>query len=131
MELSFCPALPQDAQVIFSFARELIEAYEDPKEMDLDRALAWTRRKIETGIHQYTRIVLDGETVGFFRFAPCEEGMELDDLYILPPSGAGESEPGSSPTASPKTSPLNCTSSRKIPEPSGFTAAWALNCGSR
>ena len=85
MELSFSPALPQDAPVIFSFARELIETYEDPKEMDLDRALAWTRRKIETGIKQYTRIVLDGETVGFFRFAPCEEGMELDDLYILPP----------------------------------------------
>ena len=85
MELSFCPALPQDAPVIFSFARELIETYEDPKEMDLDRALAWTRSKIETGIDQYQRIVLDGETVGFFRFAPCEEGMELDDLYIHPP----------------------------------------------
>ena len=85
MELSFCPALPQDAPVIFSFARELIETYEDPKEMDLARALAWTRRKIETGIDQYQRIVLQGETVGFFRFAPCEDGMELDDLYILPP----------------------------------------------
>ena len=29
MELSFSPALPQDAQVIFSFARELIETYEE------------------------------------------------------------------------------------------------------
>ena len=68
MELSFCPALPQDAQVIFSFARELIEAYEDPKEMDLDRALAWTRRKIETGIDQYTRIVLQGDRKNCNRF---------------------------------------------------------------
>ena len=84
MEISFSPALPTDAEVIFRFARELIEAYEDPAYMDIARALAWTRRKIETHTDQYRRILCDGETAGYFRLVPCENGMELDDLYILP-----------------------------------------------
>lgn len=84
MELSFSPALPADAEAIYPFARELIERYEDPAAVDLDRALAWTRRKIERCISQYTCVLCDGEKAGYFRFVPCENGMELDDLYILP-----------------------------------------------
>ena len=84
MELSFSPALPGDAETIFRFARELIQTYEDPNILDPDRAIQWTRRKIETHILQYTCVYADGEPAGFFRFCPCDNGMELDDLYILP-----------------------------------------------
>lgn len=84
MELTFSPAAPSDGADIFRFARELIETYEDPREMDLDRALKWTRRKIETHIDEYRCVYCGGQKAGFFRFVPCEGGMELDDLYILP-----------------------------------------------
>lgn len=84
MELSFSPALPADAEVIYHFARELIERYEDPAAVDLDRALVWTHRKIEIHIRQYICVLCDGEKAGYFRFVPRENGMELDDLYVLP-----------------------------------------------
>lgn len=84
MELTYSPADHTDAERIFHFARELITGYEDPREMDLDRALAWTRRKIESHISEYTCIFCNGEKAGYFRFVPCGEGMELDDLYIFP-----------------------------------------------
>lgn len=84
MKLSFTPASPADADVIFQFARELIERFEDPRATDLDRALQWTQRKIAGHISEYTCVLLDGEKAGFFRFVPCEAGMELDDLYIFP-----------------------------------------------
>lgn len=84
MNLRYGPASPADIPVIFAFAKELIEQYEDPQAIDLAHALQWTRRKIENHIAEYTRVYYNGETAGFFRFAPCEHGMELDDLYILP-----------------------------------------------
>ena len=84
MQLSYEPARPEDAPVIFSFARELIETYETDPALDLAMALGWTQRKIEKRIDEYTRVLCDGETAGFFRFAPDGERMELDDLYVLP-----------------------------------------------
>lgn len=84
MELSFAPASPADEAAIYCFARELIESYEDPQEVDLDRALQWTRRKLSNHISEYACVLLDGEKAGYFRFAPCAGGMELDGLYILP-----------------------------------------------
>lgn len=84
MELTFAPAEASDAPVIFAFARALIKKYEDPREIDLGPAIQWTRRKIETHIAQYTCVCFGGEKAGYFRFAPCDGGMELDDLYILP-----------------------------------------------
>ena len=84
MELTYETARPEDAPTIFAFARELIETYETDPELDLDMALAWTRRKIEKRIGEYTRVLLDGAVAGFFRFVPDGERMELDDLYVLP-----------------------------------------------
>lgn len=84
MRLSYEPARPEDAPVIFGFAKELIERYETDPHLDLDRALAWTRRKIEKRISEYTRVLCDGEIAAFFRFAQDGERMELDDLYVLP-----------------------------------------------
>ena len=84
MELTYETARPEDAPVICAFAEELIETYETDPDLDLAMALAWTRRKIEKRIGEYTRVLLDGAVAGFFRFVPEGEGMELDDLYVLP-----------------------------------------------
>ena len=89
MHLSYEPARSEDAPTIFGFARELIEQYENDPGIDLDMALRWTRRKIEQRIHEYTRVLWDGETAAYYRFVPSEERtdgpwMELDDLYVLP-----------------------------------------------
>lgn len=84
MNLSYGPAAPADVPEIFALAKELIELYEDPQAIDLARALQWTRRKIENHIAEYSRVYYNEETAGFFRFVPCENGMEIDDLYILP-----------------------------------------------
>ena len=84
MELIFDPARPEDAPVIFGFAKELIETYETDPELDLAMALAWTKRKIEKRIDEYTRVLRDGQTVAYYRFVPDGARMELDDLYVLP-----------------------------------------------
>ena len=84
MELTYSPARPEDAPVIFGFARELIETYETDPDLDLAMALDWTKRKIEKRIDEYTRVLADGEAAAFFRFVPDGERMELDDLYVLP-----------------------------------------------
>lgn len=85
MELRFEPARVQDAQVIFALCRELVTQYEDPGQVDIARALNWCRRKIETHIEEYTRVTQNGEVVGFYHFSPEGDGMELDDVYVLPP----------------------------------------------
>ena len=84
MQMTYEPARPEDAPVIFGFARELIERYETDPDLDLNMALDWTRRKIEKRIGEYTRVLLDGAVAAFFRFVPDGERMELDDLYVLP-----------------------------------------------
>ena len=84
MELTYSPARPEDAPVIFGFARELIERYETDPDLDLAMALDWTKRKIEKRIGEYTRVLADGAPAAFFRFVPDGERMELDDLYVLP-----------------------------------------------
>ena len=84
MELMYEKARPKDAPVIFGFAKELIETYETDPDLDLNMALAWTKRKIEKRIGEYTRVLMDGEVAAFFRFVPDGERMELDDLYVLP-----------------------------------------------
>ena len=84
MQLAYEPARREDAPAIFAFARELIVTYETDPELDLAMALDWTRRKIEKRIDEYTRVLWGGEVVGYYRFAPDGDRMELDDLYVLP-----------------------------------------------
>ena len=84
MELTYSPARPEDAPVIFGFAKELIETYETDPDLDLAMARDWTKRKIEKRIGEYTRVLADGEVAAFYRFVPDGERMELDDLYVLP-----------------------------------------------
>lgn len=85
--LSYIPAVPEDVPAIFRFCEELIDRYEDLETVDIPRAKAWTRRKIEDQITGYRIILRDGEKAGYFHLIPGTlpgEEYELDDLYILP-----------------------------------------------
>ena len=84
MQLTYEPARPEDAPVVFGFAKELIERYETDQDLDLEMAIGWTKRKIEKRIGEYTRVLRDGQTVAYYRFVPDGDRMELDDLYVLP-----------------------------------------------
>ena len=84
--LTFVPAGEGDIPLIFSFCEELIDRYEDPADVDIPKAKAWVRRKLQNCIGDYRIILKDGEKTGYFHFIPGENGeeSELDDLYILP-----------------------------------------------
>lgn len=73
----------QDAARIYELSRALIDRYEDTASIDYEAVLSWMRRKIERGIVSYTRILVDGQTAGWYRLVPCDGGMELDDFYLL------------------------------------------------
>lgn len=83
MELSFKAATHQDAEQIFRLNKELIDRYEDLQSIPYEEVLNWVRRKIEKNIHSYTRIYADEAHVGFYRFVPNGDKMELDDLYVF------------------------------------------------
>lgn len=84
MELTFQKACPEDGEVLFRFSRDLIDRYEDVENIPYEGVLAWVRQKIEENIGSYTRVYADGCHVGFYRFIPNGDKMELDDLYIFP-----------------------------------------------
>lgn len=83
MELAFLPLEEGDEEVIFSLCRDLILRYENPRDIDLDRAIQWSRRKIHARKDEYRRIVVEGVVAGYFRLFLREDVLELDDLYIL------------------------------------------------
>ena len=81
MTLQYLAATDTDISEIFLQAKDLIDAYEDIHSIDYDKVLAWVRRKIETHISEYIRVMLDGKICAYYRL--CNDG-ELDDLYVLP-----------------------------------------------
>ena len=84
MELLYEPARPEDAEAILTFAEDLVRRYEDPARIDLDEVFAWMRRKVTVRIGEYVRVTAGGKTAAYYRFAPADGRMELDDLYVLP-----------------------------------------------
>ena len=84
MELGYIPAGAEDIEALYSFNKELIEAYEDPGSVDFSEVFAWVRRKLEKCIGEYTCVTLSGEKAGYFRLFGHGGETELDDLYILP-----------------------------------------------
>lgn len=85
MQLTYQPALPADIDAIYSFAKELIDQYEDKNQISYEKVLAWVRKKLERQIQEYTCIFADGEKVGYYHFSPMDPNtMELDDLYLFP-----------------------------------------------
>ena len=85
MELLYECATIQDIEPLYQLNQELIDAYEDTSSIEYEKVLSWVRRKITTQITGYTRVRHNGETVGYYRLVPCNDGLELDDLYILKP----------------------------------------------
>ena len=84
MNLNFQPAQLQDADVIFEQARELIERYEDPDLVEIPKVLSWMEKKIHSEISGYTRVLHNGEIVGYFHLDKSQTPAELDDFYVLP-----------------------------------------------
>ena len=89
MELTYKPADGSDLDVIFHFARELIDQYEDRSQIPYEKVLAWVRKKLELHIQEYTCVFADGAKAGYYHFFPMDPDiMELDDLYISNPTPA-------------------------------------------
>ena len=84
MELVYESAAAADIDRIFDLNNRLICQYEDLQAIDLEKVLAWVRRKITNHIGSYTRILLHGELAGYYRLVPNGVEMELDDFYIFP-----------------------------------------------
>ena len=84
MELRYEPARPEDAEAILAFAEAMVRQYEDLTAVDPGEVFAWMRRKVTGRIGEYVRVTADGEAVAYYRFAPADRRMELDDLYVLP-----------------------------------------------
>ena len=84
MNLTYEIANPADIEPIYQSCIKLIWEYEDLGSVDLSKVLPWIRRKLESSISEYTRVLLDGVLVAYYHFAPSEGKMELDDLYVLP-----------------------------------------------
>ena len=83
-QLRYAPAGRQGIPAIFAQAKAVIDAYEDVEHIPYDRVMDWTRRKIAGHLTEYRRIYRGEELAGYYRFAPAEGKMELDDLYSLP-----------------------------------------------
>lgn len=85
MNLTFQPAQHDDIEIIYTFTKELIDLYEDKSQIDLSKIMAWTRKKLESQIQEYTCIFADGKKAGYYHFSSFDDHrMELDDLYIFP-----------------------------------------------
>ena len=84
MKLKYEAADARDAETLYAFNKELIDTYEDTDKIEYDKVLLWVRKKIEKNINEYTRVTLDGKTVGYFYFHKADGENEIDDLYVLP-----------------------------------------------
>ena len=82
MRITYCPALPEDADVLYGLCKQLIDDYEDTASIEYDKVLAWVKGKIERTIGAYTRVLADGSLAGWYCLD--KDSGELDDFYILP-----------------------------------------------
>ena len=85
MILNYEKAIPQDVEMIYEFNKHLIDRYEDIRNIDYEKVLAWVHEKIESNIHEYNRVYLEDDMIGFYRLHQDGDRLELDDLCIFPP----------------------------------------------
>ena len=83
-ELAYQKASAEDAPVIFSLCKTLIDTYEDCASIDYDHVIKWVEQKISKHIEAYTCVMLNGKKVGYFHLEQSAGEAQLDDLYILP-----------------------------------------------
>ena len=84
MDITYRKAEKVDMETIYKLSEELIYKYEDIASIDLERVLAWVKKKIEDNICEYTCIFADGKKAGYYRVHTENEETEIDDLYLLP-----------------------------------------------
>ena len=90
MNLTYEPATAVDIEPIYQSCLKLIWEYEDLGSVDLSKVLPWVRRKLESCIDEYTRVLDNGVLVAYYHFHPEEGKMELDDLYVLSEDHRGQ-----------------------------------------
>lgn len=74
-----------DIEPIYSFCKQLIDAYEDIDSIDYEKVLKWVRRKLEASIDEYRAVFVSGVKAGYYHFYRNEDGeYEIDDLYLFP-----------------------------------------------
>ena len=56
MEITYQPIEQQDVEKIFDSLKELVLRYEDLGQIDCEKVLAWSRRKIEQQMADYRKI---------------------------------------------------------------------------
>lgn len=85
MTLTYQKAAIEDIDSIYTLCKSLIEKYEDPTQINLEKVLSWVRRKIEKQLDQYTVVFADGQKAGYYHLYRNDDNrMELDDLYVFP-----------------------------------------------
>jgi ribosomal protein S18 acetylase RimI-like enzyme len=83
MKITTEPAHREDVEPLYQLEKELILQYEDPTVMDLKQALAWTRTKLEGNWQAGTRILLDGQVIGWYHISQdMDFRYELDSFFL-------------------------------------------------
>lgn len=72
-----------DIQTIIQLNMDLIHRYEEIESIDLNMVKKWIENKVQTHIHEYNCVYVDGNKAGYFYFHENEDKMEMDDLYVF------------------------------------------------
>lgn len=83
-KVSLEAARPEDAEKIYREAEAVIDAYEDFSAVNRERALKWTKDSIFRYLDEYSRILYEGETAGYFGRHAEDTSMYIDDIYLFP-----------------------------------------------
>ena len=81
--ISFEPADPSDLDAIKKLFRETVEKHEDAESISFDEIYAWFERKMQKHVRDFERIRSDGRLCGYIYIHEYEDGLELDDFYLL------------------------------------------------
>lgn len=80
----FEPARQEDILPILELNKGLIDRYEDCAAIDYDRVVNWVQENIRERLDTFSRVVVNGETAGYFSLGESEGALELDSLFVLP-----------------------------------------------
>ncbi|MGN1406561.1 MAG: GNAT family N-acetyltransferase [Erysipelotrichaceae bacterium] len=84
MNITFKPADNSDIQIIYLLNKDLIDRYENIKDINYAMVLNWIKDKISKSIDEYTSVYLDDKKCGYYHFFRNEDGvLEIDGLYIF------------------------------------------------
>lgn len=85
MNITYENASVADIEIVYELCESLIMNYEDFNSINVEKVLAWVRRKLTASIGEYTVIRADGEKSGYYHFFRNDDGeYEIDDLYVFP-----------------------------------------------